>query len=284
MILVVGATGTNGREVVSRLAAAGHRVRAMVRQPSRASDLRGANVELVAGDLDDPGSLDAAWAGVDRAFFVAAVDRRYVGWFHRFLAAARRSGAPRIVKFSGMGAGSDSPSEIMRQHGETDAALADSGLPYTVLRPNSFYQNMLWSAATIKAQGAFYLPMGDARQSLVDVRDIADVAVEVLTNPGHEGNSYAITGPECLSYHEVAAKLSAVLGKPVKYVDVPPDAAFDSMLKAGMAEWNARAVTELYTVFAAGLAAGTTDTIERITGRRPIAFEQFARDHAAAFS
>ena len=143
---------------------------------------------------------------------------------------------------------------------------------------------MLWSAGTIKDHGAFYLPMGDARQSLVDVRDIADVAVGVLTGSGHEGKTYEITGPESLTYHEVAGKLSAALGKPVRYVDVPPEAALDSMLKAGMPEWNARAVTELYGVFAAGLASGTTDTVVRVTGHGPIPFERFARDHAGAFS
>jgi uncharacterized protein YbjT (DUF2867 family) len=256
----------------------------MVRNPSKAGDLPSETVELAQGDLDDPGSLDAALVGVDRAFFVSAVDRRYVGWFGNFLAAAQRSDSPHIVKFSGMGARIDSPSEILRQHGETDGALADSGLPYTILRPNSFYQNLLWSAGTIKDHGAFYLPIGSARQSLVDVRDIAAVAVAVLTGAGHEGNTYVITGPESLSYHEVADKLSAVLGRSIRYVDVSPEAALDSMLKAGMPEWNARAVTELYGVFAAGQAAETTNTVEQITGRGPISFDQFARDHAAAFA
>jgi uncharacterized protein YbjT (DUF2867 family) len=284
MILVVGATGTNGREVIRRLVAAGQRVRAMVRTPAKAGDLPSQNVELVQGDLDDPGSLEAALAGVERAFFVSAVDQRYVGWFGNFLAAAQRVDSPHVVKFSGLGASIDSPAEILRQHGETDQALIDSGLPYTILRPNSFYQNMLWSAATIKDHGAFYLPMKSARQSLVDVRDIAAVTVPVLTGTDHQGKTYDITGPESLSYQEVADKLSAVLARSIRYVDVPPEAAFESMLKAGMPQWNARAVTELYGIFAAGEAAGVTDTIARITGRAPISFDQFARDHAAAFS
>jgi uncharacterized protein YbjT (DUF2867 family) len=183
-----------------------------------------------------------------------------------------------------MGASIDSPAEILRQHGETDKALIDSHLPYTILRPNSFYQNMLLSAATIKEHGAFYLPMKSARQSLVDVRDIAAVSVQVLTGTGHEGKTYDITGPESLSYHDVADKLSEVLGRSIRYMDVPPETAFDSMLKAGMPKWNASAVTELYGTFAAGEAAGTTDTVERITGRAPVSFDQFARDYAAAFS
>lgn len=281
MILVVGATGTNGREVVDRLAAAGARVRALVRNPAKAADLRKANVELVEGNLDDPSSLDAALAGVDRAFFVAAVDQRYVGWFRNFLDAARRAGTAHVVKFSAMGADTESPSEILRQHAETDRMLVTSGLVHTILQPNSFHQNILWSAGTIKDAGAFYMPLKDARQSLVDVRDIADMAVAVLTGTGHEGLTYELTGPESLSFHEVAATLSKVIGKPVKYVDVPPEAARQSMLQGGMPAWNATAVTELLEIFASGLAGRTTDTVERITGKKPISFEQFARDHAA---
>jgi uncharacterized protein YbjT (DUF2867 family) len=284
MILVVGATGTNGREVVGRLADAGQAVRALVRNPAKAGELNRPNVELVAGDLGNPSSLDAAMAGVDRAFFLAPVDQRYVAWFRNFLDAAKRAGKPHVVKFSGMGASTDSPSELMRQHAETDAALAASGLPYTILQPNSFYQNMLWSVATIKDQGAFYLPVGEARQSLVDVRDIAAVAVAVLRGSGHEGQTYEITGPESLSYHDVAAKLSAALGKPVNYVPVPPEAALESMLKSGMPEWNARAVTDLYGAFATGAYARTTDTAGRLSGKAPIPFEQFVRDFAAAFA
>jgi uncharacterized protein YbjT (DUF2867 family) len=124
----------------------------------------------------------------------------------------------------------------------------------------------------------------DGRQSLVDVRDIADVAVAALTGSGQEGRIYEITGPEALSYHDVAATLSASLGKPVRYVDVPAEAALDSLLKGGLPEWNARALVELYGVIATRAAARVTDTVERLTGHPPISFAQFARDHAGAFS
>jgi uncharacterized protein YbjT (DUF2867 family) len=284
MILVTGATGTNGREVVNRLIAAGQAVRALVRDPPKARELADAGAELVRGDLGDAASLKAAFSGADAAFFVAAVDARFVGWFRNFLDGALATGKQlRIVKFSGMGSSVDSPAEIMRQHGQTDEVLAASGLPYTILRPNAFYQNMLWSAQSIKEQGAFYLPMGNARQSLVDVRDIANVASRVLTTGGYEGKAYDITGPESLSYHDVAKTLSAVLGKPVKYVEVPAAAAVDAMLKTGMPEWNARAVGELYTAFVERGYAEITSAIEEITGRAPTSFEQFARDHASVF-
>lgn len=282
MILVVGATGTNGREVVKQLSARGVPVRAMVRGAEKSPDLRLPNVELVRGDLGDPPSLDAALRGVRKAFIVTAVDRRCVEWFRNFFEAAKRAGGPHVVKFSGLGAG-DADTPVMNQHGETDEMLQRSGMSWTILRPNSFHQNLLWSAGSIRGQGAFYLPLGDARQSLVDVRDIALVAAEVLTGAGHEGQIYELTGPESLSYHDVAATLSRVLGKPVRYVPVSPEAAKEAMLKAGMAEWNAAAVTDLYRVFATGAYARTTDTVARLLGRPPRSFEQFARDHADAF-
>ncbi len=282
MILVIGATGTNGREVVQRLAGAGHRVRALVRNTAKVDDLQLPNAELARGDLGDPASLDRAFAGVSRAFVVTAVDPRAGEWFRNAFEAAKRAGNPHVVKFSGMGAGTVDAA-LLRQHGATDEMLKGSGLPYTILRPNSFYQNMLWSAGTIKSHGAFYLPMRDGKQSLVDVGDIAAVAVKVLTEAGYEGKVYEITGPESLSYAEVAATLTRVLGKPVKYVDVPPEAARNAMLKAGMPKWNAEAVTELYGAFATGRFGYTTDTVERITGQPPTLFERWARENAAAF-
>ncbi len=282
MILVVGATGTNGREVATRLAAAGQQIRALVQRPDKAANLLGPDVELVQGDLNDPASLEAALKGVDKAFIVAAVDQRATIWYRNFFEAAKTVGTGHIVKFSAMGAGSGN-AELLRQHGDSDQFLQASGLAYTILRPNSFYQNLLWSAGTIKEQGAFYLPIGDAKQSLVDVRDIAAVAVAVLTGKDHEGKIYEITGPESLSYYDVAEKLSKVLGKPIKYVDVSPATAKEGMLKAGTPEWNAIAVTELYGVFATGLASRTMDTVSKITGKRPISFEQFVRDFAGQF-
>lgn len=283
MILVLGATGTNGKELVARLAAGGHPVRALVRDPAKAARLLPENVELVAGDLDDPASIVSAFDQVDRAFFLATFDPRFVGWFTNFLGAVG-AGRPSIVKFSAMGAAEASSVEILRQHGETDSALIASGLPSTILRPNSFHQNLLWSAGTIRDHGAFYLPIGDAAQSLVDVRDITSVAFEALTKPGHQGKIYELTGPESLTYHEVAKGIADAIGKPVRYVPVPPEAALDSMKKAGTPEWNARALIDLYTMFAAGDASRTTGTIAEVLGRPPISFAQFAREHAGAFS
>jgi uncharacterized protein YbjT (DUF2867 family) len=220
---------------------------------------------------------------VDQAFLLTPVAERCVQWQTDFIAAAQRAGVKHLVKFSGMGADARCKSELLRLHSQTDDLLRNSGLPFTILQPNSFYQNTLSSAGTIKSQCKFYLPLKNAPQSTVDIRDICAVAAKIFTSSGHEGKTYVITGPEALTFQQVAEKLSSVLGRKVEYVDVPPSAAADSMRQSGMPEWNVRTVTELLEYFASGAAATVTDTIPRLLGRPAISFEKFAKDHRAAF-
>jgi uncharacterized protein YbjT (DUF2867 family) len=284
MIMVTGATGNNGQELVRQLAALGQTVRALVRNPARAANLKGPNVELVPGDFDQPATLDAALQGADKAFLLTPIAERSVEWQSAFIQAARRAKVKHLVKFSGMGARPSIGVELLRMHGETDEVLRNSGLPFTILQPNSFHQNILSSAATIKAQNAFYWPMKTAQQSTVDIRDINAIAAKVFTSPGHEGKTYVITGPEALTFQQAAEKLSAVLGRKIQYLDVPLSAAADGMRKSGMPEWNVRVVIELLGYFATGAAAAITDTVPRLLGRPAISFEQFAKDHRPVFA
>lgn len=284
MILVTGATGNNGRELARQLTALGQPVRAMVRDAADAAKLTGPNLETVVADFARPATLDAALQGVGKAFLLTPVAEHFVQWQKDFIAAARRARIKHLVKFSGMGAAADSPAELLRLHCETDAVLRNSGLPFTILQPNSFHQNMLTSAGTIKAQGKCYLPLKSARQSTVDVRDINGVAAKVFTSTGHEGKTYVITGPEALTFQEAAEKMSAVLGRKVEYVDVPLTAAADGMRQSGMSEWSVRVVAELLAYFASGAAADVSDTIPRLLGRPAISFEQFVKDHRSAFA
>ena len=197
--------------------------------------------------------------------------------------AAQRAQVRHLVKFSGMEADSNAKVELLRLHGETDNLLRNSGVPFTILQANSFHQNILSSTDTIKTQGAFYWPLKNAAQSTVDIRDINAVAARVFTSPGHEGNTYVITGPEALTFQQAAEKLSAVLGRDIQYVDVPLSAAEDGMRKSGMPEWNVHALGELLSYFASGAAATVTDSVPRLLGRPAISFEQFVQDHRAAF-
>src|SRR5262245_56850320 len=285
MILITGGTGNNGHELVRQLTAMGQRVRASVRNPAEAARLKGPNIELAVGDFDQPETLNAALQGVERAFLLTPVAERSLFWQTAFIEAARRASVKHVVKFSGMGADSrTAPApELLRLHGETDDRFRGSGVPFTILQPNSFHQNILSSVNTIMAQGSFYLPLKNAAQSTVDIRDISAVAAKVLTTSGPEGKTYVITGPEALTFHQVAEKLSSVLGRNIQYVDVPLSTAADGMRKSGMPEWDIRAVTELLGYFASGAAATVTDTISRLLGRPAISFEQFVKDQRAAF-
>ena len=283
MILITGATGNNGRELVRQLVAAGQHVRALVRNAAKATSLKGPNVELVVGDFDQPATLDAALRGMDKAFLLTPVAENFAEWQSAFIEAAARAEVKHVVKFSGMGADPGTKVELLRLHGETDNLLRNSGVPFTILQPNSFHQNILSSADTIKTQHAFYWPLKDAAQSTVDIRDINAAAVRVFTSSGHEGEAYVLTGPEALTFQQAAGKLSAVLGRDIQYVDVPLSAAADGMRKSGMPEWNVRALTELLGYFASGAAAAVTETVPRLLGRPAISFEQFVQDHRAAF-
>jgi uncharacterized protein YbjT (DUF2867 family) len=283
MILVTGATGNNGQELVRQLTAMGQKVRALVRDEVDGATLKGPNVELAIGDFTRPETIEVALRDLDRAFLLTPVHERFVRWQEDFIQAARRAGIKHLVKFSGMGAAAEAKSELLRLHHQTDLVLRNSGMPFTILQPNSFYQNMLSSAATIKTQSKFYLPLKDAPQSTVDIRDIAAVAAKVLTSSGHEGKTYVISGPEALTFQQVAGVLSTVLGREIGYVDVPLSAAADSMGKSGMPDWNVRAVSELLGYFASGAAAGVTDTVRLVLGRPAVSFEQFARDYQSAF-
>src|SRR5262245_19910637 len=283
MILVTGATGNNGQELVRQLTAMGQPVRAFVRNPAEAARLKSPNIELAVGDFDQPETLDAALQGVEKAFLLTPVAERSVHWQTAFIETARRAGVKHVVKFSGIGADSRNAPELLRLHGETDDGLRCSGVPFTILQPNSFHQTILSSVHTIRTQSSFYLPLKNAAQRTVDTPGIGAVAAKVFTAAGHEGKTYVITGPEALTFHQVAEKLSSVLGRNIQYVDVPLSTAADGMRKSGMPEWDIRALTELLSYFASGAAATATDTIPRLLGRPAISFEQFVKDQRTAF-
>jgi uncharacterized protein YbjT (DUF2867 family) len=172
-----------------------------------------------------------------------------------------------------------------RAHGEGERGLEASGLAWTHLRPHSFMQNLFASAGTVKSQGRIYSCMRDGRVPHVDVRDIAAVAAACLTNDGHEGKTYHITGPEAITMYEVAAQLGDAIGWRVEYVDVPPEEWVEGAVAAGFPEWVARDLAYLNSqVFASGHANAVSPIVRDLTGRDAIPFAQFARDYAVVFS
>jgi uncharacterized protein YbjT (DUF2867 family) len=280
VILITGATGTTGRELVKLVQVGGLRARVMVRDPKK---LQAADLEIVRGDFADAQSLDTALAGIERAFLLSAPDARLVELQNNFIAAARRAGTRHIVKLSAIGAELDSPCRLLRWHGEIEKRLEDSGIPYTNLRPSFFMQNMLMMAGSIKAEGAFHAPTGPGKMGMVDVRDIAAVALRTLTENGHAGKTYTLTGAEALSHAEAAEKLSRATGQPVKHVNVSPADFRNAMLGAGMPEWFADGLNELYAWVRDGHAGLLTNSVSELAGKPPVRFDEFARDYAEAF-
>ena len=284
MILITGATGTTGSDIIKQLARAGTReVRVMVRNPAKAAAIRESGFEVVEGDFDDPESLDAALTGVTRALLLPPPDPQMVERQSRFIEAARRAGTKHIVKLSAIGAHASAAGGFTQWHGRSEDELKASGIGWTMLQPNFFMQNLLGSAQTIRSQGVFYQPVGDARASFVDARDVAAVAARVLTEEGHEGKAYVITGPEALSYHDIADKLSEAVGKKVTYVSVSPEDFRAGLLGAGLPVWLADALGMLNEILAAGKAETVTRVIEEVAKKEPLTFDRFARDYAQAF-
>ena len=285
-ILVTGATGNVSSGLIVELKARGADVRALVRDSSKAQGLKDAGVEVVIGDFDKPETLDAAFSGVDKVFLLTAPNPNQVIQARNGIAAAKRAGVAHIVRMSAgaLDTTPDSPARITRQHAETDAELKSSGLPYTILRPHFFMQNTMMAAQTVASDGAIYMPMKDGKIGMIDVRDIVDVAAKALTEDGHQGKTYGLTGPASISFHDVAAGLSKTLGKEVKYVDVPLEAGREAMVGMGLSEWFADALTEYSKAFSEGLGDFVTNDVEQVKGHAPRSFETFARDFAQAFS
>ena len=283
-ILVLGATGNIGSQVVKQLAAAGANTRAAVHSISKADGIKGAGVSLVEIDMNNPATFQAAFEEVEKVFLLTPPFPNMVEITANLVEAAIKAQVKHIVKQSGLGTGAEPGATLLTWHREGEKMIEASGIPYTFLRPNSFMQNYSnTSARTIKTQSTFSKPMGDAKVSLVDVRDIAAVAVAALTQSGHEGKAYDVTGSEALSNEQIAEILSTVLGRKINYVDIPEDAASLGMKAAGMPEVLVDAFMDLNRIAKAGKTSAVSPVVEQVTGKKPISFEQFARDYAEAF-
>jgi uncharacterized protein YbjT (DUF2867 family) len=284
MILVTGSTGLTGSELVRRLSAKGIPSRALVRNLAKSNALQSLpNVEIVQGDLARPESLTEALRGVDRAILISSSDPTMLETQSSFIEAARKAGVRHVVKLSGIIPELDSPFRFARMHAEIEKRLEESGLAYTHLRAGEFMPSYFRQVPSIVARGVLALPMGDATIASVDIGDLAEVAIAVLTTSGHEGMTYPLTGPESLSMVEVAEKLSAAIGKTVRYVDVPPEEANKARLAAGMPPYLAEGLDELFAERREGKESRVWPTIKDVFGLEPTTFDQFATRNVAIF-
>lgn len=283
MITVLGGTGNIGANVVKGLVAAGEKVRVVATDPAKAKETLGAGAEIVAGNLGDAASLEAAMKGAEKVFLLAPAAPELATWNSNGIQAAKKAGVKHVVKQSVLGADPNSPVKLAKWHAQGDEELRAAGLAWTILQPHFFMQNTLQWAPTIKSDGAFYAPLKDAKISFVDARDIADVAVAALTKKGHEGKTLVITGPEAIGFAEAATKIGAAIGKPVKYVDVPLDAFRKTLGEWGVPDWMADDFAALYGYFSTGAAAGVSPVVKETTGNKGRTYDDFLRDLGSAF-
>jgi uncharacterized protein YbjT (DUF2867 family) len=279
MILVTGATGTVGREVVAQLLASDQRVRALVRDPSRARlDPR---VELVAGDLTRPETLARAVQGAERVFSLALGPELAVHESN-LARAAVRADVRHVVKLSVLGA-SGKGAGVTAWHDAGERVLRESGLDWTFVRPGAFMSNALGWRDTIRSQGKVFTHFGDGRLPVIHPRDIAAVAVRALTTPGHAGQAYPLTGPEALTTSEQVAILASAIGRPLEHVPVDDEQARAAMQAAGMPAYLVEALLPFGAIVRSGRAAEVLSTVEQVTGRPALTFAAWARENAPAF-
>ncbi|MCA3001136.1 MAG: SDR family oxidoreductase [Rhodocyclaceae bacterium] len=278
-ILVTGASGNIGRPLVQQLKAADAKV---IAGSSSGKSVDGVPSRHV--DFGDVASLKAAFAGVDTLFLLLPLVPNKMALAKNAIAAAKAAGVKHIVRSSGAGADATAGFALPKLHGEIDQLVIDSGIAYTLVRPATFMQNFATYYVGMIQGGALYLPQGQGRISFIDVRDIAAVNAAILQNPAaHAGKAYTLTGAVALSNAEVVKAIGDATGKTVTYVAVPDDAAIASMKGMGMDDWSIGQMMSLHQLTAAGYAAGTTDTVRQLIGRKPIEFAQFAADHRSAW-
>ena len=282
-VLVTGATGNVGSQVVRELRGHGASIRALVRDPDRAAEKLGGGVELAAGDFSDSASLRRALEGVEHVFLTSADGPQKVEHETTLIDAATAAGMPLIVKLSTIGAEVGSPLPPFDWHGRIEEHLRRSAVSAVILRSSFYMSNLLASAEAIRHTGKLFAPADEARIAMINPRDVAAVAAVVLTTDGHERQAYELTGPEAITYERIAEELSAATGRPVEFVDVSEEAARQGFVEAGMPAWLVEHLIELFRIIRLGALEWTTDTVRVLTGREPRSFAEFAREHAGLF-
>lgn len=284
-ILITGATGTVGSETVKALAGDDVRVRAGVHSLIKGDRFRELpNVELVHLDFYSENSLQAAFTGVSRVFLITPFSEDQVAIGKMLIDHARAAGVKQVVRLSASGADAEPGIQLGRWHREIEKYLEASGLPFTIMRPTSFMQNFSrYNAATIRNEDKIYMPLGQGKVAYIDVRDIAEVARIVLTQPNHDNQIYELTGPEAITINDIAHALTQATNRLIVYVDVPEEVAANAMKQMQSPDWMVSAMLELYSISKAGYAGNVTDTVEQITGQSARSIYDFADDCGAAF-
>ncbi len=282
MLLVTGATGTTGTEVLRALKDRGVEARGLVRDETKAHHLRDLGVEPATGDLGDPRTLTPALEGVEKAYLVSPIGPMQSEFEQAFLESAKEAGVKHIVKLSVIGASPEAPLRFARTHGKVEAALRESGMAWTLLRPTGFMQNTLaWGPRVL--DGTFYSPVPDAAFSIVDARDVAEVAAVALTEEGHQNKAYGLSGPEAVSFRDQARRVFAAAGREITVEEIELETLKRELVRAGVPPWNAEGLSELFEMYASGAVQMVTSGVKDALSREPRTIDEFAKDHVESF-
>jgi uncharacterized protein YbjT (DUF2867 family) len=282
MILVTGGTGLIGSEVLRLLSQSGVAACALTRNPQKAKTMPG--ITWVAGDLAKPATLPAAFRGAKTLFLNSAISEDLVALQNNGIAAARAAGVNHIVKLSAFGASDHSKAPICLMHYQVEKEMRESGMNWTTLRPHHFMQNLLAQAPYIIKEGVVYSASGDGKIPYIDARDIGAVAAVTLTEPGHTSKWYVVTGSEALSYRQATEIIGRTIGRQLRFVDETPE---ESRARRQREGYPPKIIESALAISAYQRAGGKTVTITTVvkdlTGKPPRTFQEFAREHAAAF-
>lgn len=283
-ILITGATGNTGMQVVNWLARMNIPFRALVHSAEKAQVVKKGLAQVAIGDFTDPDSLTLALEGIERVYLLSPPSPDQVAIQSGFVDRAQWLGEVKhIVKLSALGTALDSPVGLLRGHAEIEEHIKRSGIAYTFLRPHFFMENLLMNAATVQQDGAIYSPLGEARISAISVQDIGAVAATILTTAGHAGKIYTLTGPAAISYTEIADTLGKVVNRPVRYMPVSFETARQGMVRSGMPEWIADDLIRLMRTWTEGKGSIVSLDVERILGWKPLSIREFFAGHKEVF-
>jgi len=283
MILITGATGKTGSATAKSLGEKGQTFRALIRNEEKKEGLESLGGEVVIGSIENTEVVNQSMQGVKTVLVLLPNSESQLALEKQLVDSAKQAGVERIVKMSSIEARPDATSPIPKLHLESEEYIKQSGLAWTMIKPNFYMQNLLASAGTIKDQGKIFLPMGEGKTGMIDTTDVGKVIAKVLSEDGHESMNHEITGPEILSFYEVAEIFSKALGKQVDYVDVPMDAYKETLGQFLTNQWHLDAVIDLFKGIAEGGIEDKTDTFNELMGETPKSLSQFLAENSFIF-
>lgn len=282
--LILGASGQTGSEIVRQLAAQQHVARVTYREQAELNTLRQYGCEAVYADFNDADSIKKAMKGSDRVIVILPIHPETEQWGKQLIACAQQAGIPHYVMVSNFTV-DDNHADIALQLQQVEHCLMDSGLPYTIARPATYFQNLLWCAAEIIQRHQFSLPLGDVQLPHIDLRDVAQALCAILLNPAaHSNKIYTLTGGESLSMFQVARLIGHHTDRTIRYHPTPPEWGDHHFHELGLTKWSAQAIAEMYQSYAQLDMVAPSDDFTAICAAAPRTYEAFIRENAALFT